>query len=380
MDINEIRTKINGVDDEILALFLERMELAGEVAAYKAECSLPITDRERERALLKRIRENAPGFEGYAGKLFSTLISLSKAHQRELCAHGDSKTRKVISEALLPAEVLFPKNGSVACQGAEGSNSQQACDKLLPDGDILYVKTFEAVFDAVESGLCKFGVVPIENNTYGSVRSVYELLQKKSFSIVRSCQLNIRHELLAKKGARLADITEIISHEQALGQCSEFLGNLGGKVKVTPCSNTAVAAKEVACCPDGHAAAIAGHSCAELYGLEVLESDIQNSDNNYTKFILITKSPAIYAGSDRISLVLACPNKPGALVDVLSMFSASGINMLKLESCPVTGRNFEFIFYIELDACVRDEGVLPMLEELDRTCESFSFLGNYQAI
>ena len=243
----------------------------------------------------------------------------------------------------------------------------------------MYVKTFEAVFDAVESGLCEFGVLPIENNTHGSVRKVYELLQKKGFHIVRSTSLNIRHELLVKPDTKLSGIKEIMSHEQAIGQCSKFLSTLPEGVKITPCANTAMAAKAVAE-SDGSIAAIASHDCLELYGLESLSSDIQDSDNNYTKFILITKELSIYAGANRISIILDCPNKPGALGDILQMFASHGVNMLKLESCPVTGRNFEFIFYIELDASVRDSGVVPMLEELERECNSFTFLGNYPII
>ncbi len=140
---------------------------------------------------------------------------------------------------------VFPQTGLVACQGVEGANSQVACDRLLPRGNIVYVKTFEAVVSAVESGLCKFGVLPIENSSNGSVRAVYELLQDHNLSIVRSTRLCIRHELLALPGVKMEDITEIYSHEQAIGQCSKFLSSLNG-VRVIPCDNTAVAAKMVA--------------------------------------------------------------------------------------------------------------------------------------
>ena len=120
---------------------------------------------------------------------------------------------------------------------------------------------------------------------------------------------------------------------------------------------------------DRHAAAISSHACAELYGLESVRDDIQDSDNNYTRFICIAKDPVIYAGANRISLVIACDNKPGALYEILSKLAALGINMTKLESCPVTGRNFEFIFFLELEASVLEPGVLPMLEELERSCQ-----------
>ena len=127
-------------------------------------------------------------------------------------------------------------------------------------------------------------------------------------------------------------------------------------------------------------AATSSHPCAELYGLESVRDDIQDSDNNYTRFICIAKDPVIYAGANRISLVIACDNKPGALYDILSKLAALGINMTKLESCPVTGRNFEFIFFLELEASVLEPGVLPMLEELERSCQNFQFLGNYAEV
>ena len=274
---------------------------------------------------------------------------------------------------------VFPQTGLVACQGVEGANSQVACDRILPRGNIVYVKTFQAVASAVESGLCKFGVLPIENSSNGSVRAVYELLQDHKLSVVRSTRLCIRHELLALPGAKLSDITEIYSHEQAIGQCSRFLTGLNG-VRVVPCDNTAAAAQMVAERGDKHVAAISSHPCAALYGLECLKDDIQDSDNNYTRFFCVAKDPVIYAGANRISLIIACENKPGALYDILSKLAALGINMTKLESCPVTGRNFEFIFFLELEASVHEPGVLPMLEELERSCQSFQFLGSYAEV
>ena len=131
---------------------------------------------------------------------------------------------------------------------------------------------------------------------------------------------------------------------------------------------------------DPHVAALSSHACAELYGLSVLNENVQDSDNNYTRFICVSKDPAIYAGASRISLIFACDNKPGALYDILSKPAALGINMTKLESCPVTGRNFEFIFFIELEADLRDSAVLTMLEEMERECQSFHFLGSYSEV
>ena len=378
MELSEIREKIDAVDDQLLDLFLERMHLSEEVAAYKNEHHLPILNKERERAILAKVTEKSGEKERYAYHLFSTLFELARSRQAELI---DAPTRvgSQIKSALADMNEVFPQTGLVACQGVEGANSQVACDRLLPRGNIVYVKTFQAVVSAVESGLCKFGVLPIENSSNGSVRTVYELLQDHNLSIVRSTRLCIRHELLTLPGVKMEDITEIYSHEQAIGQCSKFLNGLNG-VRVIPCDNTAMAAKMVAERGDRHVAAISSHPCAALYGLETVSDEIQDSDNNYTRFICVTKDPVIYAGANRISLIIACDNKPGALYEILSKLAALGINMTKLESCPVTGRNFEFIFFLELEASVQAPGVLPMLEELERSCEGFHFLGNYAEI
>lgn len=378
MELSEIREKIDAVDDQLLDLFLQRMDLSEEVAAYKNEHHLPILNKERERAILAKVTERSGEKERYAYHLFSTLFELARSRQAELI---DAPTRvgAQIKAALADMNEVFPQTGLVACQGVEGANSQVACDRLLPRGNIVYVKTFQAVVSAVESGLCKFGVLPIENSSNGSVRAVYELLQDHNLTIVRSTRLCIRHELLALPGVKMGDITEIYSHEQAIGQCSKFLNSLNG-VRVIPCDNTAAAAKMVAERGDRHVAAISSHPCAALYGLDVVSDEIQDSDNNYTRFICVTKDPVIYAGASRISLIIACDNKPGALYDILSKLAALGINMTKLESCPVTGRNFEFIFFLELEASVQEPGVLAMLEELERSCAGFHFLGNYAEV
>ncbi|MBE6995190.1 MAG: bifunctional chorismate mutase/prephenate dehydratase [Ruminococcaceae bacterium] len=378
MELSEIRTKIDAVDEQLLQLFLERMALAEEVAAYKNEHHLPILNKQREREVLAKVTEKAGDKERYAYHLYSTLFELARSRQAELiCA--PTRVAAQVKASLSAGSDVFPQTGLVACQGVEGANSQVACDRLLPRGNIVFVKTFDAVVSAVESGLCKFGVLPIENSSNGSVRAVYELLQDHKLSIVRSTRLCIRHELLTLPGVKMQDITEIYSHQQAIGQCSKFLNSLTG-VHVIPCDNTAVAAKMVAESGNRHAAAISSHPCAALYGLECINDSIQDSDNNYTRFICVSKDPVIYAGASRISLIVSTDNKPGALYEILAKLAALGINMTKLESCPVTGRNFEFIFFLEIEASVQDPGVMAMLQELERNCSGFQYLGAYAEI
>ena len=378
MELSEIRTKIDAVDDQLLKLFLERMELSEAVAAYKNEHKLPILNKTREREILAKVTERAGDKERYAYHLYSTLFELARSRQAELIS-APTRVAARVEAALASNSEVFPQTGMVACQGVEGANSQVACDRLLPRGNIVYVKSFEAVVAAVESGLCKFGVLPIENSSNGSVRAVYQLLQEHDLSVVRSTRLCIRHELLALPGTKLEDITEIYSHEQAIGQCSKFLGGLKD-VKVIPCGNTAAAAKLVAESGNPHAAAISSHPCAALYGLECVNGSIQDSDNNYTRFICVTKDPVIYAGANKISLIIALDNKPGALYEVLSKLAALDIDMTKLESCPVAGSDFEFVFFLELEASVKDPSVRACLEELERSCAQFQFLGGYAEV
>ena len=180
-------------------------------------------------------------------------------------------------------------------------------------------------------------------------------------------------ETISKPGVKMEDITEIYSHEQAIGQCSKFLNSLNG-VRVIPCDNTAMAAKMVAESGNRHAAAISSHPCAALYGLECINDRIQDSDNNYTRFICISKNLEIYPGADRTSLRMVLAHKPGAQYLVLSLFTALCINLNKLESRPIPERDFEFAFYFDLDTSIYSPDILQLMAELPGICEQFSYL------
>lgn len=374
MAIDEIRKKIDELDRELLPKILERMELSAQ-ASEESRLS-PAEIKTREREMMKWATERAGEMEPYIHRFYTSLFELGRAY-RECKNPAGTKVRRILEEALEKDTGEFPQNGTIAVQGVEGANSQMAADSMFPRGNLMFFKSFEAVFDAVESGLCRFGVIPIENSSNGSVRAVYDLLNRKSVNIVRSTRLCIRHELLAKSGAALDKIREIRSHEQALGQCSKFLKSLGDKVSVVPCENTAMAAELASRSESGDIAAIASHAACELYGLVPIAKNIQNSDNNYTRFICISKEREIYPGADRISLILALKHRPGALYEILAKLTALDINLIKLESCPIIGHDFEFMFFFEMQGSVRDPRVAAMLEAIEQTCESFKFLGNY---
>lgn len=376
MDLTDYRAQIDSIDDQLMELFNQRMQISAKIAEYKSAHHIGTKVKSRERSILSRVSEQADkGLDGYARVLFSTLFDVSRAYQNSLNATETALSRE-LTEAVQNTPALFPTKGVVACQGVEGAYSQIACDKLFSFANILYFKTFEGVFQAVEKGLCEFGILPIENSSYGSVNEVYDLMRHFNFHIVRSLKLKIDHALLAKPGKQLSDIKEIFSHEQALGQCSAFLKQLGD-VKITVCENTAAAAKMVSDSDREDIAAISSHECAELYGLSILSDDIQNSDSNFTRFICITKDLRIFPGSNKISLMLSLPHRPGALYAFMSKIAALGLNVSKLESRPIPGKDFEFLFYFDIDASVISPEVIHFLSDLSKEPEMFMFLGNY---
>lgn len=377
MELNELRNEINKVDEKLLDAFLKRMELCKKIGEVKKSSGIPVLNRTREREILDNVQKKSGELAPFTHRLYTTLFELSRAYQGANM-YSESKVKTLIENSLLSNDTIFPQSGAIAVQGVEGAYAQMAADHIFPRGSLVFFKNFEGVFDAVEMGFCDFGVVPIENSSNGSVRAVYDLLQTKNVSIVRSSRLCISHELLAKPGVKLDEIREIHSHEQALGQCSDFLHSLGEKVKIVADPNTAMAAQFVSESDRRDVACISSSDCAKLYGLKSLGVNIRNSDNNYTRFIVISKEPKVYPGANKISLVLALDHKPGALYDVLSKFAALEVNLLKLESCPMVGHDFEFLFFFEIEASVADPKIIGMLADLEHSCPSFTYLGAYQ--
>ncbi len=380
MNINDARTSIDGIDEKLVELLKQRMELSKEIATYKQENSLPVLNKAREREILNKVSElSGNELESYMHVLFSTLFGVSRSYQNRIVS-TNSPLKAKIENALKSTEPIFPSRAVVACQGVEGSFSQIACDKLFKTPNIMYLNEFDGVFQAVDKGLCKYGVLPIENSTAGSVNEVYDLMKKNKFYIVRSIQLRVEHNLLAKKGCKLSDIKEIFSHEQAINQCNEFLKSLDADVKVTVCENTAIAAKMVSESNRDDVAALSSRECAQLYNLTILDNNIMNNDNNYTRFICISKNLEIYPGADKLSLMLCLPHKPGSLYGIISRLASLGLNLTKLESRPIPGKNFEFMFYFDIEANVSSSDVVRLLCELDDEVDQFVYLGSYSEI
>ena len=379
MDLNELRQEIDNIDIELVKLFTARMAVSAKVADYKREHNLPIFHPGRERAILQKVAEMAgPEMGNYTRVLYSMLFELSRSYQSKR-NEVLSPLYREISHSIEHTPKLFPQTPIVACQGVEGAYSQIACEKIFKSPFIMYFKNFESVFTAIEQGMCQYGILPIENSTAGSVTKVYDLMIRHNFSIVRTFRLKVDHNLLVNPGTSLSDIKTIYSHEQAINQCGDFLQSLPG-VNVIPVANTALASEMVAKSGQKDVAALSSRFCAELYGLSCLASSVQDKGNNRTRFICISKNLEIYPGSDRTSIMMILPHKPGALYKVLARLYTLGINVTKLESRPIPDREFEFMFYFDLETSIYSEEYIQLMCELDDLCEEFKYLGSYTEV
>ncbi len=377
MELSELRKQIDLIDEELVALFKKRMNVSADVAEYKRKTGMNVLDSSRERALLDKVSElSGEEFDEYTRTLYATILELSRSYQHKRL--GDtSSLYSEISTALDTTQKLFPSKAVVACQGVEGAYSQIAAERLFKHPNIMFFSNWEKVFSAIEAGLCRYGVIPIENSTAGSVKKVYDLMTSRNFKIVRTVRIKIDHNLLVKPGTRMEDITEIVSHEQAINQCSVYLATHFPNAKIHRVENTAKAAEMVAKSDSNNIASLSSRSCAAQYSLEVLASSIQDNGNNHTRFICITNKLEIYPGADRTTLMIVAPHKPGSLYRILSRFNALGINLLKLESRPIPDRDFEFMFYFDLEAPVYSDRFAQLLSELERECDEFTYLGSY---
>ena len=377
MELQEYRNQLDIIDNQIADLFRQRMELVKHVADYKKEHNTPVLASNRERDILYRVTGLCgPELEEYTKILYSTMLELSRDYQENRLSTGQSELcRQITAAAESGAE--FPTRAVVACQGLEGAYSQLACDKIFSLPQIMYFNRFDGVFRAVENGMCRYGILPIENSSAGSVTEVYDLIERYNCKIVRSLKLKIDHCLLALPGTNLRDVKEVVAHEQALNQCGDFLKN--NKIKITVFNNNAAAAKYVSESGRNDIAAIASGNCADLYGLEILSDRIANSDHNYTRFICISKDLEIFEGANKITFVTSTNHRPGSLYSLLAKFATRGLNISKLESRPIPGKDFEFRFYFDVDASVKNPDTQTILSQLEKE-DFFTFLGAYSEV
>lgn len=373
MDIEQLRTDIDELDKQLIDIFAKRMELCRQVAEYKAKNGLPVFQGGREQQVLDKAADNAPkGLEAASKLLFSQIMDISKCLQQEqLTEYKAVKYEKAVEDPV------------VACPGIAGSYSEEACINAFDSPkEIRFYDTFAQVFEAVDKGEADYGVVPIENSTAGGVDGTYDLLEQYDMFICGRLSIPVRHILAAKD--KNAEIKKVLSHEQALHQCAGFIRENGLSTDTAP--NTSIAAREVANGNDSDTACICSAHCAELYGLETVKKDIADSNENFTRFIVISKTLQINDNADIVSLCLSLPHLSGSLYRLLTRFSYSGLNLTKIESRPMPPRikrktgteGFEFIFYLDFEGSVKNPSVTKLLYNLENDCGYYRFLGNYR--
>ena len=375
MELKDIRIEIDEIDKQMTELFKRRMDCSRKVAEYKIENSLTVLNTERELAVLDKVEKNSQPYGASARLMYSTIMELSRALQHDMAGSG-AKLKNVImtAESVVPFE---SEKIRVACFGAEGAYSHKAAMTIFPNSLPRFYSPFKEVFSAVQNGQADFGIIPIENSSAGSVTAVYDLMLKYRFYIAAAADIPVRHCLAAKKDTKPEDIRRIYSHEQALLQCSDFLG-CRSNIEVKAYISTAQAAKMVSESDETGIAAICSEDAAKKYGLEVLQRGFQNDPDNCTRFIVISKKLYITDSADKISLCFALPHVTGSLYSILCRFAAHGLNLTKIESRPINGRGFEYFFYLDFTGSTSESGTRDLLCALSEEITDFSFLGNYR--
>lgn len=373
MDLLELRKEIDKIDEELIPLLLKRMNISQQVAKYKVERGIPVLNQQREQEILDNVAEKCGDMGEIIKTVFSATMDASRALQHKIIG-GGSELRQTVEQSLCDERLTADGEG-IACQGVEGAYSGVAANTLFPDSPVKFYRQFEDVFEAVNKGEAKFGVIPVENSTAGSVHESYDLIMKYRFYVVGAYDLPIEHCLCAKKDTEYENITDVYSHPQALSQCNNFLKNFDFTgINYT---NTAAAAKLVSESDRDNIAVICSEKAAKKYGLKVLKRNIQNTSNNQTRFIVISKKLIIPGDANKISLIFSVAHKTGSLYRVLGRFSMAGLSLTKLESRPIENETFNYHFYVDVMGSVRQESTLDLMCALSDELPEFEFLGNF---
>lgn len=350
--LEEARGRINQLDAELARLFEERMTAVEQVIAYKAEHNLPVFDAERERQVLEKnlgLLQNER-LQPYFRQFLQSFMDISKDYQRSIL-----------------------QANTVAFAGAEGAFAFQAAKELFPTYRYHSCADFESVFQEVLAGRAAFGVIPFENSYTGEVGEVFDLLFKHNCYIQAICDLPVRQNLLALPGAKLAGVQKVYSHPQALSQCAAFLQEYA--LQPVAYANTALAAQFVAESQNQALAAIASAESAELYGLQVLAANINSSNQNTTRFIVIGQS--LSQNGSRFNLLFTVNHNAGQLAKVMSLIGDMGFNMESIKSRPLKSLPWQYYFYVEIEGCLADEAAQNLLQKLKTSCHSLKILGSY---
>ena len=353
--LDEARSIINRIDREMAQLFCERMDAARMVAEYKRETGMPIFDPEREAEVIRKNTAllDRDEFRSYYIDYLQNMMDLSKRYQKRLL---DGRR--------------------IAYSGVKGAFAWIAAERIFPAGTTVPYPDFKSAYDAVEKGECDCAVLPIENSYQGDVAQVMDMAFAGSLYINGVYDLEVTQNLLALPGTRLSDITEVISHPQALGQCAGYLRAHG--IKTTEATNTAIAAQTVAEKGRRDLGAIASRETAALYGLEIIEKEINESRNNTTRFAVFSRTPTAASPADNhFIMFFTVKNEAGALGRAISVIGQNGYNLRALKSRPTKDNNWEYYFYVEGEGNIHAPNGQQMLEWLQMACSNVKVVGSF---
>lgn len=375
ISLEELRSKLSGIDESILNQFVMRTEIVRQVAAYKRRKGLPVLDLDREAVVAARARTRYPSFDGMrAESLVKSLMRLSREAQYDDIEPEDRDW--ALGAMIRQAPTNVEASGRIVCQGSAGAYSMSAGARLFPNAELLPAATFAEACAMVLDGRADLAVLPWENSTAGTVDDVYDLLQANRLYIVQSASLSIGHRLMAAPGTRIDQIRTVISHPQALSQCQNTISRHGWKILES--TNTAHAAAAVSESKDPTLAAIASAEAARIYGLDVLAEDINDRLHNQTRFIVVGRTLVIAPEADRVSLILSTPHQSGSLASTLSMFGDRGVNLLKIQSRPDPDKAWNYRFHIDFESLRGAREAMLVLYQLDREMPFLQLLGWYR--
>lgn len=369
-EITVFREVIDGIDQEIVRLFEQRMELSQEISEHKVSHNMAIYDPTREEQVVGAATALVDkDLTGEVTMLMRTLMALSRAYQRKLTFHIESP------EFLPPAKPHKTQNVRCVWQGAPGAWGEQAAVKLFPDAALSHAEYFEDVFRQVKDDLADYGVLPIENSRTGAIGETYDLLRSYGCYIVGRTWIDVKQCLLAKPGMELKGVREVYSHPEGFRQCRRYLLDKPWDLIAT--SNTAVAAAKAAAADGEHTAAIGSRIAAAHNGLELLAEDIMDSDTNRTSFVVIAAQPEYGAESDLISVSFAAAHRSGSLCEALLPFMAGGFDLTRIESRP-TASPQSYRFFAELGGNIDDPKMREALTHAANATEYFEVIGCYR--
>lgn len=370
MNLEEIRVEIDRVDSELRDLFLKRMELINNVYLYKKENNLPVKNEGREAAILEKRTKDLIKFKDETKEFFKALIDISCKYQESKL---DTKSCFNINFSHKTKDEFMKNVANVSYQGICGSYSSEMAKMLFDGKEQISKSTFYDVCMSVKSGETQAGVLPIENLSAGSISEVYDLIYENDLNIVMAGELDINHCLLGT--GKISDVKKIISHPQALSQCSNFIkeNNFEKEEGV----NTAVCAYNLSLSKDKSVGVICNKINSRYYNLNILKENISDICDNKTRFVVVTKEKVILENPEKISIVFTLPHKAGSLARVLSDLSNNSFNLTKIESRPVKSNKWEYRFYVDIEGSLLLKDTKEHIEKISYLFEEIKVLGNY---